>query len=47
MAEMSRRDWLKGATAALAITQSGRGGVAALAAELPHGRPRLLAAALG
>ena len=39
MAELSRRDWLKGATAALAITQNGWSGVRALAAELPHGRP--------
>ena len=39
MAEMNRRDWLKGATAALAIAQSGWGAVAALGAELPHGRP--------
>ena len=36
MNEISRRDWLKGAAAALAMTQSG---VAAWGADLPHGRP--------
>jgi uncharacterized protein len=39
MDEMSRRDWLKGATAAWAIAQSGWGGIKAFGAELPHGRP--------
>jgi hypothetical protein len=38
MAEISRRDCLKGSIAALAITQSSWGSVKALAAELPHGR---------
>jgi hypothetical protein len=39
MAGMTRRDWLKGATAALAMVQGGWGAVRALGAELPHGRP--------
>src|ERR1035437_8639401 len=39
MAGMSRWDWLKGATAALAMVQGGWGAVRALGAELPHGRP--------
>jgi meiotically up-regulated gene 157 (Mug157) protein len=39
MAGMSRRDWLKGAAAVLAIAQSGWGTLRALGAELPHGRP--------
>jgi meiotically up-regulated gene 157 (Mug157) protein len=39
MIEMSRRDWLKGATAAWAIAQSGWGAVRALGEELPQGRP--------
>jgi meiotically up-regulated gene 157 (Mug157) protein len=42
--EISRRDWLKGAGAALAMTQSGLGAMAATASvdpvgDLPHGRP--------
>ena len=39
MNEISRRDWLKGATAAWAIAQGGWGATSAFAAELPHGRP--------
>ena len=39
MGEITRRDWLKGATAAWAIAQSGWGGMTASAAELPHARP--------
>jgi hypothetical protein len=39
MGEMTRRDWLKGATAAWAIAQGGWGGLAASAVELPHARP--------
>ncbi len=39
MAEMSRRDWLKGATALLAMGQVGWGAAKAPSAELPHGRP--------
>ena len=36
---MNRRDCLKGATAVWAMAQGGWGGIAALAAELPHARP--------
>ncbi len=36
MGELSRREWLKGAAAAWALT---RGGLPAWAAELPHARP--------
>ena len=39
MGDITRRDWLKGATAAWAIAQGNWGGVPALAAELPHARP--------
>jgi meiotically up-regulated gene 157 (Mug157) protein len=39
MGDITRRDWLKGATAAWAIVQGNWGGVPALAAELPHARP--------
>jgi hypothetical protein len=39
MSEISRRDWLKGASAAWVLAQGGWGGVAAAAAELPHARP--------
>jgi meiotically up-regulated gene 157 (Mug157) protein len=39
MAGMTRRDWLKGASAGLAIAQSGWGGLRAWGAELPQGRP--------
>jgi len=37
MAKMNRRDWLKGAAAALAVARKGWG--AATAGELPHARP--------
>jgi len=37
MAKMNRRDWLKGAAAALAVARKGWG--AAAAGELPHARP--------
>ncbi len=39
MGEVTRRDWLKGATAVLAIAQTGWGSTPALAVELPHARP--------
>ena len=39
MAAMNRREWLKGAGAALAIAQGGFGARQANGAELPHGRP--------
>ncbi|HEY1901418.1 MAG TPA: glycoside hydrolase family 125 protein [Terracidiphilus sp.] len=39
MGEVTRRDWLKGATAAWAIAQGSWGGITAMAAELPHSRP--------
>jgi meiotically up-regulated gene 157 (Mug157) protein len=39
MAAMNRREWLKGAGAALAVVQGGFGARRANGAELPHGRP--------
>ncbi len=39
MGEITRRDWLKGATAAWTIAQGGWGGTPAMASELPHARP--------
>jgi len=39
MAAMNRREWLKGAGAALAVAQSGFGARQANGAELPHARP--------
>ncbi len=39
MAEMTRREWMKGAGAALAVVQGGWASFAAPGAELPHGRP--------
>ncbi len=39
MAGMSRREWLKGAGAALALAQGGWSGAVAQGAELPQGRP--------
>jgi meiotically up-regulated gene 157 (Mug157) protein len=39
MGGISRRDWLKGAGAALALAQGGWGAVAAPRLDLPHGRP--------
>jgi meiotically up-regulated gene 157 (Mug157) protein len=39
MAGMTRREWLKGASAGLAIAQSGWTGLRAWGSELPQGRP--------
>jgi meiotically up-regulated gene 157 (Mug157) protein len=39
MVEISRREWLKGATAAVAIAQGGWREPAAVVTQLPHGRP--------
>jgi len=39
MGEITRRDWLKGATAALTIAQTGWGSTPAFAVDLPHARP--------
>ena len=39
MVEVSRRDWLKGAAAVVAVAQGGWGAARAGAAELPHARP--------
>jgi meiotically up-regulated gene 157 (Mug157) protein len=39
MGELSRRDWLKGASAAWVLAQGGWGGINAEAAELQHARP--------
>lgn len=39
MAQLSRRDWLKGAGAAWALAQGGWGGLKAFGEELPHARP--------
>src|SRR5580704_11831285 len=36
---ISRREWLKGATAVMAIAQGGWGALEPAAMELPHGRP--------
>jgi uncharacterized protein len=39
MVNITRRDWIKGASAAWAIAQVGAGAIPAFAAELPHARP--------